>query len=50
MQNTGLSVRELAEEVGISCRKIEQDISRLKESGSLRRIDPAKGGYWEDLK
>jgi len=49
-QNTRLSARELAEEVGISSRKIEQNISRLKESGSLRRIGPAKGGYWEVLK
>ncbi|MBU1397976.1 MAG: winged helix-turn-helix transcriptional regulator [Proteobacteria bacterium] len=49
-QNTRLSARELAEEVGISSRKIEQNIARLKESGSLRRIGSAKGGYWEVLK
>jgi ATP-dependent DNA helicase RecG len=49
-QNTRLSARELAEEVGISSRKIEQNIARLKDSGSLRRIGPAKGGYWEVLK
>jgi len=49
-QNTRLSALELAEEVGISSRKIEQNIARLKESGILRRIGPAKGGYWEVLK
>ena len=49
-QNTRLSARELAEKVGISSRKIEQNIAKLKESGSLRRIGPAKGGYWEVLK
>ena len=49
-QNTRLSALELAEEVGISSRKIEQNIARLKESGSLRRIGPAKGGHWEVLK
>jgi ATP-dependent DNA helicase RecG len=49
-QNTRLSALELAEEVGISSRKIEQNIARLKESGILFRIGPTKGGYWEVLK
>jgi len=40
----------LAEEVGISSRKIEQNIARLKESGVLRRIGPDRGGSWEVLK
>jgi predicted HTH transcriptional regulator len=40
----------LAEEVGISSRKIEENIARLKESGTLRRIGPTKGGSWEVLK
>lgn len=46
-QNENLSARELAELVGISSRKIEQNIARLKNLGRLRRIGPAKGGYWE---
>jgi len=40
----------LAEEVGISSRKIEENIARLKEFGILRRIGPTKGGSWEVLK
>jgi ATP-dependent DNA helicase RecG len=49
-QNGRLTARELAEEVGISSRKIEQNIARLKESGTLRRIGPDRGGSWEVLK
>ena len=39
--------KELSEHVGISSRKIEQNIGKLKELGLLRRIGPAKGGHWE---
>ncbi|MBW1636448.1 MAG: winged helix-turn-helix transcriptional regulator [Deltaproteobacteria bacterium] len=46
-QNVNLSTRELAECVGISSRKIEQNIAKLKKLGCLRRIGPAKGGYWK---
>jgi ATP-dependent DNA helicase RecG len=49
-QNGRLTARELAGEVGISSRKIEQNIARLKDSGALRRIGPTKGGSWEVLK
>jgi ATP-dependent DNA helicase RecG len=48
-QNANLSARELADLVGISSRKIEQNISRLKKLGRLRRIGPPKGGHWEVL-
>ena len=49
-KNERLSARELALDVGISSRKIEQNIAKLKELGFLRRIGPAKGGHWEVLK
>ncbi len=42
-----MSAKELAEHVGISSRKIEQNIAKLKEWGLLKRIGPAKGGHWE---
>ncbi len=41
-----MAARELAQHVGISDRKIEQNIARLKELGLLKRIGPARGGYW----
>jgi len=46
-RNANLSARELSELVGISSRKIEQNIAKLKKLGRLRRIGPPKGGYWE---
>ena len=42
-----MSAKELAEHVGISSRKIEQNIAKLKQWGLLKRIGPAKGGHWE---
>jgi ATP-dependent DNA helicase RecG len=46
-RDPAVSARELAETVGISPRKIEENISKLKEKGPLRRIGPDKGGYWK---
>jgi biotin operon repressor len=37
----------LGNAIGISKRAILKQIDKLKEQGRLRRIGPAKGGYWE---
>ncbi len=42
-----ISAREIAEIIGISRRAVEKHIANLKEIGKLKRIGPAKGGYWE---
>jgi ATP-dependent DNA helicase RecG len=47
LQNKKISAKELAELVGISQRKMEKNISWLKEKGLIKRIGPAKGGHWE---
>ena len=49
-QNSHLSARELAEQVGMSARKVEANLAKLKVLGYLRRIGSAKGGHWEVLK
>ena len=49
-QHPRMAARELAQQVGISSRKVEQNIARLKELQLLQRIGPAKGGHWEVLK
>lgn len=49
-QHPKMAAPELAEIVGISERKIEQNIATLKKIGQLKRIGPAKGGHWEVLK
>jgi len=49
VRNPYVSARELYEIVGISCRKIEENIRKLKDQGVVKRIGPAKGGHWEVL-
>ena len=45
-----ITTRELAEKVGISQRKIKENIAKLKTTGLIKRIGPAKGGHWEIIK
>lgn len=45
-----MAAPELAEKVGISKRKIEQNVAALKKMGRLKRIGAARGGHWEVLK
>jgi len=44
------TISELANIVGISERKIRENIKKLKNKGLLRRIGPDKGGHWEVVK
>ena len=45
--NPHITALELAGVVGISERKIKENIRKLKQKGMLRRIGAARGGYWE---
>ena len=49
-QNSKISAKDLSDIVGISSRKIEENIKKLKELGKLTRIGGAKGGHWEIVK
>jgi ATP-dependent DNA helicase RecG len=42
-----ITARELSKRIGISLRKVEENLAKLKEKGLLRRIGPDKGGHWE---
>jgi len=42
-----ITARILSEIVGISERKIKENIKLLKNKGLLKRIGPARGGHWE---
>ncbi|MCK9321536.1 MAG: winged helix-turn-helix transcriptional regulator [Bacteroidales bacterium] len=42
-----ISARELSIELGISHRKTQENIAKLKKIGLLKRVGSAKGGYWE---
>jgi len=44
-----LAAREIGRRIGISSRAVEKQIANLRREGKLRRIGPAKGGYWEVL-
>lgn len=44
-----LAARELAAHLDLTPRAVEKKIRKLKEQGRLRRVGPAKGGYWEIL-
>ncbi len=45
--NPKISIPEIAEKIGISTTAIENNLKKIKEKGLLKRIGPAKGGYWE---
>jgi ATP-dependent DNA helicase RecG len=50
LKNKTITAKELSELVEISPRKVEENISWLKEKGLINRIGPDKGGYWEVVK
>jgi len=45
--NPALSIPELAGKMGKSESAVERAIRNLRKSGLLKRVGPAKGGYWE---
>ncbi|HAK88378.1 MAG TPA: ATP-dependent DNA helicase [Nitrospiraceae bacterium] len=49
-KQTQVTIKELAESIGISDKAIKKNIVKLKERGILKRIGPDKGGYWEVAK
>ena len=46
-QNARITIPELSALIGISERSVERNLQKLQNDGHLRRIGPAKGGYWE---
>jgi len=49
-ENPSITILELADKIGLTVKGIEWNIKKLKEDGKLKRIGPAKGGYWEVIK
>ncbi|OIO22063.1 ATP-dependent DNA helicase [Candidatus Micrarchaeota archaeon CG11_big_fil_rev_8_21_14_0_20_47_5] len=45
--DSAITSKRLAGLVGISERKIKENIRKLKEKGLLKRVGADKGGYWE---
>lgn len=48
-QNPSVSAQSLSEEIGISKRKIEENIRTLRERSKIVRVGNAKSGHWEVL-
>jgi ATP-dependent DNA helicase RecG len=46
-QEPRMSALKLSLVLGISLRKTEENISKLKENGLLVRVGPDKGGRWK---
>ncbi|MFQ5455352.1 MAG: ATP-binding protein [Nitrospirota bacterium] len=45
--NPYITAKELSGIIGISDRKIKENIKKLKEIGLIKRVGSAKGGHWE---
>ena len=49
-ENPNITTLELSKIIGISDRKIKENIKKLRDAGFLIRVGPARGGYWKILK
>lgn len=47
LKNPNVTIPELSKSSGLTERAIEKQLKALRESGTIRRIGPAKGGHWE---
>lgn len=45
--DASVSMLDLAKKIGVDHKTIKRDIAKLKNLGLLKRIGPAKGGYWK---
>lgn len=48
-QSPTITTAELAQSLGITAKGVEWQVRKLKDSGHLQRIGPAKGGTWQVL-
>ncbi|MFA6402586.1 MAG: winged helix-turn-helix transcriptional regulator [Salinivirgaceae bacterium] len=46
-RNSKITAKELALLIGISDRKVEENISKLKKMNFIKRMGSFKGGHWE---
>jgi ATP-dependent DNA helicase RecG len=44
-----ITMKELAGEIGITEKGVEWQIKKLRDEKIIKRVGPAKGGYWEIL-
>ena len=46
-ETPSISIKELSESTGLSIGGTRYHLDKLKKEGTLKRIGPDKGGYWE---
>ena len=46
-QNPKVSAAEIAMKLGISSRAVEKRIKTMRENGTICRVGPDRGGYWD---
>jgi ATP-dependent DNA helicase RecG len=44
--NKNITIKELAENIGVTTRSIERNLTKLQKDKKLQRIGGDKGGYW----
>jgi ATP-dependent DNA helicase RecG len=47
IDNPRISKREMAEQIGISSTAIDNNLTKLKDKNSSRRVGSDKTGHWE---
>ena len=48
--NKYITAKELSEHIKISTTAVDNNITKLKKKGALKRIGSPKGGHWEVIK
>lgn len=48
--NNHITIKQLSELLSVTKRTIERSLKSLQDKGLLKRVGPAKGGYWEIIK
>ena len=46
-ENPYITTKQIAENIGLTIRGVEENIKKLKKSNRLRRVGGDKGGHWE---
>ncbi|VEN75483.1 conserved hypothetical protein [Candidatus Desulfarcum epimagneticum] len=49
-KDENLTIPELARLIGVTERSVERNIRKLRDQGFLRRMGPARGGFWKVIK
>jgi len=50
IENPFITIERLASSIGISDRKVETNLQKLKAKGLIKRVGADRGGYWKVIK